>query len=191
MTELEQFLGVIQVADKPLSTQCTAYYMDGGAGTRQKPDLRKHVGLGGCHCCDYFLPYKGNIVLIEETRLLEKKRALEKKYAYLNDEDKKEFTNTQLLERNKLKVYGSMMVLCLLAVKFPKTKDLVLDKKHYFWLVASGMESEETIFFDNLRGELYGKLHDVLTAELLDDVEILPADVLEKRLHNAPNPDTT
>lgn len=188
MTALEQFLGVIQVADEPLPDQCTAYYMDGGVGACEKPDLRAHVGLGSCHCCDYFLPHDGNIVLIEETRLLEKKRGLESKYAYLNDEDKDRFVNDLILQRNQLKVYGAMLVLCRLAIKLPETAGIVQGKKHYFWLVVSGMESEDTIFFDNLRDKLHNNLQSVLTAELLDDVEILPAEILEKRLRNTPDP---
>lgn len=188
MTGLEQFLGVVQVADEPLPDQCTAYYMDGGAGACKKPDLRGHVGLGSCHCCDYFLPYDGNIVLIEETQLLKRKRALEKEYDYLNDEDKDKFANKRILQRNQLKVYGAMLVLCRLAIKFPETTDIVQGKKHYFWLVVSGMESDDTIYFDNLRDKLHKDLRSALKKELLDDVEILPADVLEKRLNNTPKP---
>jgi len=190
MRRLEQFLEVIQVADEPLPGQCTAYYMDGGAGARKKPDLRAHVGLGSCHCCDYFLPHGEGIALIEETRLLEKKRRLESKYAYLNDEDRESFVNDLILQRNQLKVYGAMLVLCRLAIKFPETADIVQGKKHYFWLVVSGMASEDTIYFDNLRDKLHNNLQSVLTAELLDDVEILPAEVLGEKLHNTPNPDT-
>ena len=59
-----QFLEEIEIADRPLGSRYKAYRMDGG---RQKPDMRAEIGLGTCHCCDYFKMRGNVIILIEDT----------------------------------------------------------------------------------------------------------------------------
>ena len=53
------------------------------AGKRQKgfPDMRTHVGLGSCNCCDYFLIHEDKVVLVEETQLADTIKAIGKKYS--------------------------------------------------------------------------------------------------------------
>ena len=188
MNSLNQFLDVIKVADKPLSDECKAYYMDGGRGVREMPDLRADVGLGSCHCCDYFLPHDESVLLIEETRLFETEKSLKEQYHYLNDEHKKEFSKEKFFSKYHLKVYGSLLVLYRLANKYPCTKKLIHGRKYCFWLVVSQMNSRQMKVFDNLVNKLQTKLQSTLTPELLIDVKILPADMLESKLKNTTHP---
>ena len=69
MTSLEQFSEPIKIAGKSIGDKYRAYKMD---STYDINDMRKTVGLGTCHCCDYFLPKDDSVILIEETRLLER-----------------------------------------------------------------------------------------------------------------------
>lgn len=186
MNSLKQFQGVIRVADRPLSQRCQAFYMDGGSGVREKEDMRADVGLGSCQCCDYFLIHNDHVLLIEETRLLQRKRNLEREYAYLSDNDRQKFVETQLFQRNHLKVYGAMLVLCRLAAKYCDVKDEIKGKKHHFWLVVSEITPEDMLFFESFSDKLLLRLQSVLTHELLEDVQVLPAYKLEEKLKNAP-----
>ena len=84
---------------------------------------------------------------------------------------------------NKLKVYGSMLVLCRLSAISNNTKDLLNNRKYTFWLVASGMEKEEdTIMFDHLRDRLLSELRSALTNNIVDSVEIIPSNLLVNKL---------
>lgn len=190
MNSLKQFLGVIKVAGDPLPEQHKAFYMDGGKGVREKPDMRAHAGLGSCQCCDYFLPNDedGSILFIEETRLLDTKRNLEGEFSYLNEKDKKKFVRTKLFQEQHLKVYGAMLVLCRLAVKHSDIKDMIDGKKYFLWLVVSKMDVDDMRYFDKFSRELCDQLKSVLTSELLEDVQVLPAYKLEEKLNNAPAP---
>ncbi len=183
MTFLEQFSEPIKIAGKSIGDKYRAYKMD---STYYSKDMRKTVGLGTCHCCDYFLPKDGSVILIEETRLLKRVNNIRKKYSYLNDKDKDDAVRNCILTRMQLKAYGAMLVLCRLAIKYSSAKDLVQDKKYHFWLVVSSIESEEEKrYFDNLKDSLRGKLKDVLGTKLLDGVDVLSSEYLKDRLpHN-------
>ena len=104
---------------------------------RQRPDMRKTVGLGTCNCCDYLTIKDDTVVLIEETQLMEMIKNLKSEYQYLSEDDKSKFVDKCILQENKLKVYGSMLVLCRLDTACNDAK--ILRKKRYdFWLVISG-----------------------------------------------------
>lgn len=184
MNSLKKFLGAIKVADRPISEQCEAFYMDGGRRAREKPDMRTHVGLGSCHCCDYFLIHEQNILLIEETRLLQRKKNLEKECSYLNERDREDFIKKQLLQQNYLKVYGAMLVLCRLAAKFSDVKKELENKDHYFWLVVSELTPDDIRYFENFSITLRQALKSVLTSQLLGDVKVLPAYKLKENLES-------
>ena len=180
MNCLDKFLEPIKVAGNSIGNKYKAYKMD---NTDAGKDMRKVVGLGECHCCDYFLPKDKSITLIEETRLLEKMKNIKKKYDYLNDKDKDKVANNRIRERMQLKAYGAMLVLCRLTAKCTEVKQLFQDKKYNFWLVASNIKSEDDkIFFDNLKDDLRQRLKQVLGKTLLDDVDVLSSDTLQDRL---------
>ena len=180
MTSLDQFNEPIAVAGEPVDGGHTAYKMDDTAENR---DMRIVAGLGTCHCCDYFLPRADSVVLIEETRLLEKVQNIRAEYAYLEEEHLNVHVNKLIRNRMQLKAYGTMLVLCRLAEICAAAKDILLGKKYEFWLVASATDSpDEKRLFDNLKDSLREMLRDVLGAELLDNVEVIPSGSLGARL---------
>ena len=154
MNSLDKFLEPIKVAGKSIGNKYKAYKMD---STDAGKDMRKVVGLGECHCCDYFLQEGDSITLIEETQLLEKMENIKKKYDYLNDEDKDKVANNRIRERMQLKAYGAMLVLCRLAAKCDSVEQLIQGKKYHFWLVVSSINlADDKIFFDNLKDTVCG-----------------------------------
>ena len=123
------------------------------------------------------------VVLIEETQLMRTIERLKGEYHYLQSDHHTEFVNKYIRQENKLKVYGSMLVLCRLATVCKNANQLLRTKKYRFWLVASGMnEPEDTRIFDNLKDRLFNELRSVLTGTVMDNVEIIPSNRLESKL---------
>lgn len=178
---LDKFLEPIMVGNQPLVGDHQAYRMDGNS---PQPDMRKKAGLGTCNCCDYFIRGDDNtVVLIEETQLMGQINDLKGQYQYLRNDDQTEFVKKRIRDENKLKVYGSMLVLCQLATVCKEVKDLLKTKKYRFWLVVSGLNTdEEKRFFDNLKDRLSNELRSALTGKILDDVEIIPSSVFAAKL---------
>ena len=174
MIDLEKFLEPIELADTPLNDH-HAYRMD---YKRSRPDMRREVGLGTCNCCDYFMLGKNDtIILIEETRLIDQYSDLQNKYDYLEDTDQKQFIDRYIRQENQLKAYGSALVLCRLSAVCEDARDLLGTKKYKFWLVVSGLnETQDAIFFNNLKIDLLSNLRSVLSRKVVDDVDILPSD---------------
>ena len=187
MTALEKFLEPIKLAGTPLSETHHAYRMDGNS---PKPDMRKDVGLGTCACCDYFVTNIDSIVLIEETELLKSIKGWKKKVEYLNDNDQKNFVDEKVKTENRLKVYGSLLVLSRLTNNYAEVRNLVGEKKYCFWLVVSGLSTaEDKKYIDNLKDHLTGALGGALTREVIDKVEVFPSNFLEGKLSaNATSP---
>ena len=180
MNSLDKFLEPIKVAGKSIGNKYKAYKMD---STVANNNMRKMVGLGTCHCCDYFRLNDNSITLIEETQLLKTVEDIREEYDYLNDKDKKDVVNVRIREEIQLKAYGAMLVLCRLAAKCASVKQLFQDKKYHFWLVASSINlAEEKRYFDNLKDTLLTDLKSVLGKTLLDDVVVLSSDTLKDKL---------
>ena len=181
MTMLDKYLEPIMVADQPLDGQHQAYRMD---GTSPQPDMRGNAGLGTCNCCDYFIRGRDDtVVLIEETRLVGQITDLKNEYRYLTVDDQTEFVSKYIRDENKLKVYGSMLVLCRLANVCKEAKQLLKTNRYRLWLVVSGMNTpEEKIVFDNLRDRLSHELRSVLTGKILDGVEVIPSNLFAAKL---------
>ena len=173
MIDLEKFLEPTELAGTPLKDHY-AYRMD---GTSPQPDMRKDIGLGPCNCCDYFLLSKDDtIILIEETRLIDQYRNLQNEYHYLESTDQKQFIDRYIRQENRLKAYGSMLVLCRLSAVCKDAKDLLGTKKYKFWIVVSGRYStREARFFRNLKDPLSNELKGALSRKIVDEVEILPS----------------
>lgn len=178
---LEKYKEPIEVACKPLGNGYKAFRMDGG---RHKSSMQASLGLGSCHCCDYFFPHGEVIVLIEETQLISTINNIKEKYSYLIDKDKEKFVNTSIRQENLLKVYGAMLVLCRLAARCHSAKQITQGKKYDFWLVASGMDSsgDDRRYFDNTRDSLHLELNNALTSGLIGKVELLTPEDLKKKL---------
>ena len=179
MISLKQYHEVIAVAGHPIKGKHKAYKMDDYSGT----DMRIKVGLGACHCCDYFVEAEGTIVLIEETRLLDTVQAIKQKYRYLDGKYKRDAVVKGIVQEMQLKAYGAMLVLCRLAAECPDVKKLVANKNYQFWLVVSEVEEGDSVFVLNyIEDRLPNALKGTLGKELLHCVDIIPSKILEERL---------
>lgn len=121
--DLATFLQQVEVGGSPLDPTCRAYRMD---DTEPQSNMRGTAGLGTCNCCDYFTFRDATLVLIEETRLPWQIKDLRNEFAQDIHKDADELEErerdsvsrrvlTHLRQENKLKVYGSLLVLCRLA----------------------------------------------------------------------------
>ena len=180
MTCLDKFLEPIEIAGEAMKEGYKAYKMD---GAKNDEDMRVFVGLKTCNCCDYFLPYGNNaIILIEETRLSESLESYRKEYHYLEDSDKDDFALKRMREEVRLKAYGSMLVLCRLKEKCSTARSLFQNKKYHFWLVASGKGTDYQRGVDNLHDNALTMLRGVLSKEIVDTVEVFPPEILRNKL---------
>ena len=181
---LDRFLERIKAADGSLVGPYRAYHMD---GTLPGSNMRRTAGLGECNCCDYFVSNRRTVFLIEETRLLGTVKQLRNEYHYLDENHQQEFISKHVRQENRLKVYGSMLVLSRLALQFEDFKDILHTgnerKKYRFWIVVSGTDQADVkILFQNLQSRLLQELRSVLTRETVEAVEIIPSDRLAAKL---------
>ena len=176
----EPFLETIKIADELLDGY-KAYRMDGGAG---RPDMRKDIELGGCHCCDYLIIREDTVILIEETRLMKTIENYQEEYdAMVQEDEKNKFYNRRIRDENILKVYGSLIVLLLWKAAHDTVSDLINGKRYNFWLVASDVETDNNeIAFDNMRDRLFQGLRSALKKSMFDDAEILTPSQLQSKL---------
>ena len=76
-----------------------------------------------------------------------------------------------------------MLVLCRLAAVCKEAKDLFGTKKYKFWLVVSGrITKKDTRLFRNWKSRFVRDLKDVLSDQIVDDVEIVPSHVFVRKL---------
>ena len=188
MTLLDKYLEQIEVAGEPLEGEAfKAYRMDDG---NNKPDdMRTEIGLGTCHSCDYFKIRTRNqkevVVLIEETQLMRTVEKHKKEYdAMVDEEKKKEFLKRRVIDENILKIYGSLFTLCHGAAKYKELSDLVAEKKHDFWLVASDGDKHDALADDLEEGKIRQELRGLLSKDLIREVKVLTTDQLKSVLSN-------
>ena len=194
--DLATFLQQVEVGGSPLDPTCRAYRMD---DTEPRSDMRTSAGLGTCNCCDYFTFSGATLVLIEETRLPWQIKDLRNEFAQDIHKDVAELEERErhsvgrrvlrhLRQENKLKVYGSLLVLCHLAkVVDGSVATKALSRPTSFWLVyGDSASADDLIFFDSLRGQLYHDLRSALTGAVVSEVEILPAERLATKLPPTP-----
>jgi len=169
---LDKFKKPIEIARKVIDEKYTAYKMDSNA---RGSNMRKTVGLGTCHCCDYFLLEDQSVVLIEETQL---------------PKTKEESENAVIKSEMQLKAYGSMLILCRLSMICDSAKKLVRDKKCKFWVIDSNADKlSDERYYDTQRKPLNQALTQVVGNVLLDDVKVLSAEAFKTWLsRNAPTP---
>lgn len=173
----EEFLEGITVAGEPLEPKRQAYRMDGDP---PDPEMRRMAGLGACNCCDYFAFGSSNkVILIEETRLAKQIEDLMERFSYLSSTDQKDHVTKLILQENRLKAYGSLLVLCrLFCNKENGAAPISLETKYSYWLVASSAgPTDEVITLDHLKDRLVDQLRSVLGA-VVDTVDVVPAERL-------------
>ncbi len=161
-----------------------AYRMD---STKKGFSMRDDAGLGTCECCDYVTVSKDNqsVVLIEETDLEGTIIGFKEKYDYLNDDDQVDLLYDEVLKEHRLKLYGSMLVLCRLSSSRDDVKAFLLENEFQFWLVTtSTASSDSVILMDHLTdmNGLRNFLKSPLTREMMDVVDIIPSTKLAQKL---------
>ena len=159
-----------------------AYRMD---STVEESDMRRAAGLGTCECCDYVTISKDNqsVVFIEETDLEGTIVDFKEKYDYLSDDDQVDLLYDEVLKEHRLKLYGSMLVLCRLSSALDDVKAFLPENEFQFWLVTtSTASSDSVILMDNLTDNLRGFLKSPLTREMMDVVDIIPSTELAEKL---------
>ena len=92
-------------------------------------------------------------------------------------------------DENRLKVYGSLLVLCRLARRLTDSAEVqALVGRTDFWLVVSDtLDGDGARVLDNVRGELFRELRSVLTGAVVGDVQIVMASELGRRLPPHPS----
>ncbi len=155
--------------------------MDGVSA--KKPDMRLDIGLGTCHCCDYFTIRGGDVILIEETLLMKTIRKYKEEYAMIPAPQKEKFFNRKICNENTLKAYGSLLVLCRWSAKYKEISESIDGKPHNFWFVASDVETgDDEIAFDGIADRLLQGLLSTLRKPTIGDVKILTPDQLKSML---------
>ena len=153
--------------------------------------MRKDVGLGTCNSCDYFQINDKDVWLIEETDLQQTQSDLKKKpeYRRLNNSERRELIDKLIRDENRLKVYGSMLILCRLAAKSECASNKLKDKPVTFLLIDSHVQHDEGLrYFDNISAKLSGDLKSLLSAEIVEGVQILNSKMMLKKLSEYPPP---
>ena len=174
MKELKGFLSP-DVAGVSVPTGAVAYRMDDN-----KNDMRKQCDMDGSASCDYFMVRKDSVVLIEDTFLQESAKTLEGEcVALANDKDKRKYVIQSLRRENALKIYGSLLVLCRLAARFPSVRQALAEKKYDFWLVAKDENFEAESGYVR-SGDLRGRLRGTLGTNTLREINIVHLGLLEK-----------
>ncbi len=158
-----------------------AYRMD---STVKESDMRRAAGLGTCECCDYVTVSKDNqsVVFIEETDLESKIIDFKERYDYLSDADQVDLLYDEVLKEHRLKLYGSMLVLCRLSCSQDEVKEFLPENEFQFWLVTTPASSDSIILMDHLTDNLRGFLKSPLTKEMMDVVDIIPSTKLAEKL---------
>ena len=146
--------------------------------------MRRAAGLGTCECCDYVTVSKDNqsVVFIEETDLESTIVDFKEKYDYLSDDDQVDLLYDEVLKEHRLKLYGSMLVLCRLSSSRDDVKAFLPENEFQFWLVTTSASSDSVILMDNLTDNLRGFLKSPLTKEMMDVVDIIPSTELAEKL---------
>lgn len=158
-----------------------AYRMD---STKEGSNMCSAAGLGTCECCDYVTVSKDkqSVVFIEETDLESTIVDFKEKYDYLSDDDQVDLLYDEVLKEHRLKLYGSMLVLCRLSCSQDDVKAFLPENEFQFWLVTIPTSSDSVILMDHLTDNLRGFLKSPLTKEMMDVVDIIPSTKLAEKL---------
>ena len=161
---LDKFLQELIVKDSggechKLLKEKVAYKVDEPKGKA----LRDKFQMGGFHCCDYIVPERHRVLLIENSSLLASKEKLEldEKWRSLEDEKIKGIiAEERIREEQVLKAYASLFLLCSLTSQCEKAKRVMGRKKLHFWLIVTDVNPREpmAVLLQNIKVRLEGTL---------------------------------
>ena len=176
MISLNKFYEVIEIDGQTLGPNYKAYRMDSG---RNKPDMRKCLGLGSCHSCDYFFISK-HIVLIEDKRFLDKEGEIKREVSYLKADDKEDYALKEIVRILHLKVYGSLLMLSRLALQCEEFSEG--KTKYDFWFVDSSLVGGDIKYFQHIQSKLIDRLESTLTKNFIGEIAIMQIEGFKQRL---------
>ena len=163
------------------------FCMDGG-DQRGFPDMRRHVGIGTCDCCDYFHPDgEGVVLLVEKTALMETIRRFQRGFAAApppagdeKDRDEDAYINNRVLWENRLKTYGGMVVLHRLAAQCGEMDAILRQRKTFkFLLVDNGPRSPKNEKdAEHWRRQFRDDLRSLFSRGMIADVNVIHIDDL-------------
>lgn len=112
------------------------------------------------------------------------------KYSAVDENLRERFIYEIVRDKNRMKVYGSMLILCRLASKCEYVSNKLKGTPAIFFLVVGAYGGDDAIFFEGLRSRFISDLKSLLTAEIVADVAILNSDQLKGRLLSSRNSHT-
>ena len=179
MKSLYDYCRQVCISDKiPLSEKenIFAYCMDGCPdirGENNEYDMACYVGLPSCHCCDYFFFEEDAISLVELTEIRITKKNMKSRYgkilgSKISDELSEEIISKLfqklIADKNLLKMYGSMTVICQFSKKCKIMRN-ECDSRHYkinYWLVIYDGRKQDIKALDRIGKEIESRLNERL-----------------------------
>lgn len=160
-----------------------AYAVDKPADDCKKgPVLRKELKMDSCHCCDYIIPRKDEIILLEDSNLKEKKKQLEYEWLYFGEftreEEIKNIFSKKLQEKilktikneQLLKAYASLWLLCRLVSQNTEAEELMENKQIWFVVIINDISDnreQEFRAFQNLGSRIRSSLGALIKVRVL------------------------
>ena len=174
---LQRFWEQVELSGQPVLQNCYAYRMDGN------PHIGTKVGLGTCKCCDYFVTYEPDkVLLIEDGQLGHRIKYLKKKYNFRKKEDRDDFVHEEIIEEHLLKAYGSLLILCRLNLLHQTGKTLLQGRDYEFWVVSTDTnQAGQALLFENIKVHLRERLQNIFPSQLMCKVQVLTFQQFEAR----------
>lgn len=179
MSVFNKYWGRILLAGDSDPLKHSAYRLD---DEEPEPNVKDDARANSCNCCDHFTFDKsGDLILIENTRLMETIEAKRNEVKFLQDastEFRNEYLENVIKMENVVKVYGSLYILYRWAIlnNCPGCVPSGCEPNAsiQFWLVANDFEVGEEKAWEHYETEIENALRGRLGHNFLKVVELLP-----------------
>lgn len=189
MTPFENYIEPIKLSGDSQALLYKAYRLD---GTHPNPDLRRDAAVGSCNCCDYFFfSVGGNLILIEDTRLIAYIKDREREYKYLNTSDITTFVPKLICQENALKVYGSLFVLYRFINQGIDLESIPKIDSIQFWFVVNDADRSDTYVLEKCDEWLNQELSSKLGKTIVDEVVVMTREDFIERCEAASGEDAS
>ena len=166
----------------------SAYRLD---GKQPECSLRYDAEVINCNCCDYFtFDQGGDLILIEDTRLMATIRAKRCEFDFLKNAPRilrDSYVEQNIVLENVVKVYGSLFVLFKFLNKFLISSPTEICPNIHsikFWLVANDFVPDEAMAWDHYHLKIQNGLYGRLGHSFIKCVEVIPKDKLSEKLRH-------
>ena len=187
MSVFEKYWGRILLAGDSVPLKYFAYRLD---DEESEPNVKADPRANSCNCCDHFIFDKsGDLILIENTRLMKTIEAKRNEFKLLQDastEFRNEYLENAIKMENVVKVYGSLYILyrwailnnCLGCV--PSGRGPRASVR--FWLVANDFEAGGEKAWDGYQAMIQNAIYGGLGENFLKSVEVRPKHKFLKKM---------